>query len=152
MQTNYDSHIGTILLQFNDRAVTGLYFEDNITERDTPNEIARQCIGQLDEYFRGERKVFTVPIELDGTEFRKTVWQQLLQIPYGKTASYKDVANAIHNPKAVRAVGGANHNNPVSIIVPCHRVIGNNGGLTGYGGGLWRKEWLLEHERKNIGN
>lgn len=146
MQTIYHSPIGQILLQFNDYAITGLYFNDTITEQNPANEVAQQCMEQLDEYFKGTRKLFTVPLELNGTEFRKAVWQQLLKIPYGETASYKDIAVAVHNQKAVRAVGGANHNNPISIIVPCHRIIGSNGDLTGYGGELWRKKWLLEHE------
>lgn len=104
---------------------------------------------ELEEYFAGKRKEFTVPIDLCGTPFQKMVWQELLKIPYGETRSYKDIAMAIDAPKAVRAIGGANHNNPIPIIVPCHRVIGSNGALVGYGGGLSVKEKLLALEQAN---
>ena len=87
-----------------------------------------------------------VPLALQGTEFQQAVWRQLLTVAYGHTASYGEIARGIAKPRAVRAVGGANHCNPISLIVPCHRIIGSNGKLTGYGGGLWRKEWLLRHE------
>ncbi|MDR1965131.1 MAG: methylated-DNA--[protein]-cysteine S-methyltransferase, partial [Synergistaceae bacterium] len=96
----------------------------------------------------GGRRAFDVPLDLKGTDFQMSVWRALLLIPYGRTSSYGSIASALGRPKAVRAVGGANHRNPVSIIVPCHRVIGHDGGLTGYGGGLWRKQWLLDHESK----
>lgn len=110
------------------------------------------CAIQLAEYFSGRRRVFDVPLHLRGTPFQKKAWEALLAIPFGKTATYKDIAAAVGNPNSTRAVGGANHHNPVSIIVPCHRVIGSDGRLTGYGGGLWRKEWLLAHERKHPGD
>ena len=103
-------------------------------------------LAQLDEYFRGDRTAFTVKLDLRGTDFQKKVWAKLLGVQFGKTTTYKDLAGAVGNPAATRAVGGANHRNPVSIIVPCHRVVGSDGRLTGYGGGLWRKDWLLRHE------
>lgn len=109
----------------------------------------KACVVQLDEYFRGRRRRFDVRLEIKGTEFQKNVWRALVEIPYGKTASYRDIAKAVGNENATRAVGGANHANPISIIVPCHRIIGSDGRLTGYGGGLWRKEWLLAHEAKS---
>lgn len=112
--------------------------------------LLEQCKSQLDEYFAGARKFFDLPLLLEGTTFQKRVWEELAKIPYGKTLSYSDIANIMGNPGAVRAVGGANHSNPVSIIIPCHRVIGKDGSLTGYGGGLWRKQWLLEHEIKHL--
>ncbi|MFD1425932.1 O-6-methylguanine DNA methyltransferase [Kroppenstedtia sanguinis] len=105
-----------------------------------------EVIQQLNEYFAGKRQQFDLPIDLYGTAFQKLVWQQLLMIPYGEVRSYKDVAQAMGAPKAVRAVGGANNRNPVSILVPCHRVIGSNGSLVGYGGGLKIKEYLLRLE------
>ncbi|MZP30696.1 methylated-DNA--[protein]-cysteine S-methyltransferase [Heliobacterium undosum] len=105
------------------------------------------CVQQLDEYFQGARQSFSLALALQGTAFQRRVWEALAAIPFGETRSYREIAEAIGNPKAVRAVGGANHNNPVGIIVPCHRVIGSDGSLTGYGGGLWRKEWLLNHEK-----
>jgi methylated-DNA-[protein]-cysteine S-methyltransferase len=107
------------------------------------------ALRQLDEYFRGRRKVFELSLRFEGTEFQNRVWRSLLDVGYGETASYGDIARAIGRPAAVRAVGAANGRNPISIVVPCHRIVGRSGELTGYGGGLWRKEWLLRHERKN---
>jgi len=110
--------------------------------------VVAACLTQLDEYFQGERQTFSLKLAPEGTEFQKTVWCQVATIPYGETASYVDIAKAIGNEKAVRAVGAANGQNKIVIIIPCHRVIGHNGKLIGYGGGVWRKEWLLNHERK----
>ena len=104
------------------------------------------CIRELEAYFAGTLREFTVPIRLTGTDFRMKVWAELMLIPYGTTISYKDLALRIGQPSAMRAVGGANHHNPVSIIVPCHRVVGASGTLTGYGGGLGNKAFLLELE------
>ncbi len=102
----------------------------------------------MNEYFSGKRKTFELPLTQYGTEFQKRVWNELLQIPYGKIISYNGLSKSIGNVKAIRAVGACNGSNKVSIVVPCHRVIGSNGALTGYGGDLWRKKWLLEHEAK----
>lgn len=121
--------------------------QDELTRGD--DEDFAEIIEQLNEYFAGKRKEFTVPIDLYGTPFQVMVWQELLNIPYGQTRSYKDIAMAVDTPKAVRAIGGANHNNPIPIIVPCHRVIGSNGALVGYGGGLSIKEHLLQLEQAN---
>jgi methylated-DNA-[protein]-cysteine S-methyltransferase len=107
-----------------------------------------ECVRQLAEYFRGERDCFDVKLHIQGTEFQRKVWEALMKIPFGQTASYGDIAAAVGNRKAVRAVGNANNKNRIPIIIPCHRVIGGDGSLTGYGGGLWRKEWLLNHEKK----
>lgn len=109
--------------------------------------LIRECEAELGEYFDGRRKSFDVPLALKGTEFRLAVWRALQDIPYGETRSYGAVAEALGRPGAARAVGAANHANPVSIIVPCHRVIGADGSLTGYGGGLDAKEYLLKLER-----
>ena len=106
---------------------------------------------QAHEYFTGIRKDFTVPLNLVGTPFQKKVWEGLLSIPYGETRSYKQQSIILGNEKAIRAVAGANGENGIAIIIPCHRVIGDNGSLTGYGGGLQRKAWLLAHERKHSG-
>lgn len=106
---------------------------------------------QIDEYFCGKRKEFDLPLHLVGTEFQKSVWRGLLQIPYGETRSYKQQSIFLGNEKAIRAVAGANGENGIAIIIPCHRVIGENGSLTGYGGGLQRKKWLLDLERKHSG-
>jgi len=107
-----------------------------------------EAIRQLDAYFRGELRSFDLPLVLEGTTFQKTVWQELLKIPYGATVSYREIARRIGKLKAVRAVGAANGRNPLPIVVPCHRVIGSDGSLTGYGGGLQIKEFLLELERR----
>jgi methylated-DNA-[protein]-cysteine S-methyltransferase len=111
-----------------------------------PDELI-PSVRQLEEYFRGERREFTVRLATAGTVFQKRVWAELRKIPFGATATYGGIAAALDKPGAARAVGGANHLNPVSIVIPCHRVIGAGSELTGYGGGLWRKRWLLEHER-----
>jgi O-6-methylguanine DNA methyltransferase len=106
---------------------------------------------ELREYFSGKRKQFTVPLDTDGTSFQKEVWHALTSIPYGSTISYYSLSEALGNPLSVRAIASANARNPVSVIIPCHRVIGGNGNLTGYAGGLWRKKWLIEHEKKYSG-
>jgi methylated-DNA-[protein]-cysteine S-methyltransferase len=116
-------------------------------ERDAP--ILKRTAKQLAEYFHGERFEFDLPLALEGTGFQQRVWQELTKIPFAATWSYGQLAKAIGKPSASRAVGAANGRNPISIIVPCHRVIGSNGALTGYGGGMKAKQWLLEHERKH---
>jgi methylated-DNA-[protein]-cysteine S-methyltransferase len=113
-------------------------------------EILNQTLRQLSEYSHGKRKVFDLPLDVIGTDFQKQVWSELGQIPYGETRSYRDIARALKNEKAVRAVGAANGRNPISIIVPCHRVIGANGTLTGYAGGLAAKTKLLELEKLGL--
>ncbi len=110
-------------------------------------EMAAVC-QQLSEYFAGSRKIFAVKLQVEGTEFQKAVWNALLQIPYGETRSYKDIAMAIGRPQAFRAVGQAIHRNPIGIIIPCHRVVGTNGALTGFAGGIELKKRLLDHEAK----
>ena len=114
------------------------------------NKNINQLKKELGEYFEGKRKNFDVPLKIFGTEFQKNAWNALIKIPYGETRSYKTQAENVGKPKAVRAVGTANGYNRIAIVIPCHRVIGANGKLTGYGGGLWRKQWLLNHERKNL--
>ncbi len=114
-----------------------------ISEDDKKNQAV---IQQLNEYFESKRESFDLPLHILGTPFYKKVWAELCNVPFGNTASYKDIAMKIANPKAVRAVGQANNRNPIPIIIPCHRIIGSNGGLTGYGGGLEMKEKLLSHE------
>ena len=107
----------------------------------------QQAVNELEEYFNGNRSEFTFQLNPKGTDFQQRVWQELLQIPYGKTTSYLELSKKIGDVKAIRAVASANGKNPLWIVVPCHRVIGSDGSLTGYAGGLWRKQWLLEHER-----
>lgn len=148
----YESPIGTIEIRGSEAGVSGLSFVDLKEERAArriktapPGPVA-DGLAQLEGYFRGARKAFSVKLDLRGTPFQMRVWAELLRIGFGRTTTYKALAAAVGKPAATRAVGGANHSNPVSIIVPCHRVIGIAGQLTGYGGGLWRKEWLLRHE------
>lgn len=110
-----------------------------------PQEL-QDCVTQLDEYFKGERVDFDLKLNPKGTDFQKTVWDELLNIPFGKTRTYLEQTKYIGDPKAIRAVASANGRNPIWIVIPCHRVIGSDGSLTGYAGGVWRKKWLLEHE------
>ncbi|MBC2838343.1 methylated-DNA--[protein]-cysteine S-methyltransferase [Robiginitalea sp. SC105] len=117
-------------------------------EDSIPPALAEAC-GQLREYFNGERTVFDLPLAPEGTDFQQTVWQALLGIPYGKTISYMDLAKQLGDPAAIRAVAAANGKNPLWIVIPCHRVIGSDGSLTGYAGGIHRKKWLLNHESAN---
>lgn len=147
-----DSPIGELLLMSDGERLNGLYME---TER-TPSTLGadwrrdpallKPARVQLQAYFAGELRVFDLPLAARGTEFQHCVWNELERIPYGVTFSYGEIASRIGKPKAPRAVGLANGSNPISIIVPCHRVIGANGTLTGYGGGIERKRWLLQHE------
>jgi methylated-DNA-[protein]-cysteine S-methyltransferase len=116
-----------------------------LSDRNLPG-CMKECVRQMDEYFKGTRKKFSLKVLLEGTPFQEQVWQELRRIPYGKAVSYGDVARAIGKPLAFRAVGNANNKNPIVIIIPCHRVIGSDGRLVGYGSGIWRKEWLLRHE------
>jgi len=147
----YNSPVGYLRLTAEGPQLIGLDFSDEIHKnQEVTGEIMRNTIQQLDEYFAGKRRIFEIPIRLIGTEFQKKVWNQLIRIGFGEMVSYKDIAEQIGNPKAVRAVGFANGRNPISIIVPCHRVIGSNGKMVGYGGGVWRKEWLLSHEKKEL--
>lgn len=142
-----NSPVGLLTLRAEDGALTAILFGDQRTGLPGSDQILDQAEAELKEYFAGERKEFAVPIRLTGTEFQKKVWAALAEIPYGETATYGEIAVRIGKPKACRAVGTANHHNPVPIIVPCHRVIGAGGSLTGYGGGLEVKAYLLTLER-----
>ena len=143
----FHTPLGEMTACDNGAALTHLLFgKKSGEEKETPR--LRECQRQLEEYFAGKRFKFSLPIELEGTNFQKRVWQALTCIPYGEVWSYRELAQAVGNPKACRAVGMANHNNPISIIIPCHRVIGADGSLTGYGGGLDKKQYLLELEQR----
>ena len=147
----YETEIGTIGIRENNKYITDIYFSkidtnDNIEE----TELIKECFLQLKEYFEGNRKSFDLPIDAKGTEFQKKVWDELLKIPYGETKSYKEIALAIGNEKACRAIGMANNKNPIPIIIPCHRVIGSNGKLVGYAGGINVKEKLLNIEKIDL--
>ena len=143
-QAYYESELGLLEITANDKGITSVIFVDERQEEHT-NEMIDQCINELDEYFKGKKKSSQFRCLLREHHF-KNVWDALYTIPYGVSASYLDIAEKVGNTKAVRAIGGANSRNPISIIVPCHRVIGKSGKLVGYAGGLWRKEWLLKHE------
>ena len=148
-----ESPIGRLLLTSDGTSLTGLYMEtsrktqvtDGWVEDATVAPLA-ETVRQLTEYFAGTRREFDLPLRLKGTEFQQRVWRELTAIPYGETWSYGQLAKRINKPSASRAVGLANGRNPISILVPCHRVIGADGSLTGYGGGVERKQWLLAHE------
>lgn len=148
-----DSPIGPLGLIERDGKLTELFFgsapRPEAELRET--ELLRRAEAQLFEYFAGERKAFDLPLDPRGTPFQRRVWAALLTIPYGETRSYGEIAALAGSPKGFRAVGMANHQNPISIFIPCHRVIGKNGSLTGYGGGLERKKLLLELERAHTG-
>lgn len=144
-----ETPIGFVEISGTEEAITRLRFteqRDHIPQPAAPSGPVAEAIRQVEDYFAGRRQVFDLPLVLQGSDFQRQVWQQVLAIPYGEMRSYQDVANGLGNSRAVRAVGAANGQNPIAIIVPCHRVIGANGNLVGYGGGLWRKEWLLKHE------
>ncbi|WP_025027876.1 methylated-DNA--[protein]-cysteine S-methyltransferase [Caldalkalibacillus mannanilyticus] len=150
-QLDLESPIGVIEIVGTDQAIYSIMFSEregleHQIQDQTP-KVLMECATQLEEYFRGERKGFTFPYHYEGTAFQKNVWKALSSIPYAKTVSYKAIAMTIGSEKSVRAVGSANGKNRLSIVIPCHRIIGSNGNLTGYAGGLWRKEWLLQHER-----
>jgi methylated-DNA-[protein]-cysteine S-methyltransferase len=152
-ETWMESPLGRLHVLADDDAIVGLYLEDHsrkpavrgVEGLDWP--VLRAAREQLTAWFRGERTGFDLPLRPAGTPFQREVWRALAAIPHGETRSYAEVARAIGRPAAVRAVGAANARNPISIVVPCHRVVGASGDLTGYAGGLARKRWLLAHER-----
>ena len=144
----YDSPIGIIKVCGTNNYIKSLFFRDpDIKRIEKPPQLLLDCVRQLKEYFNEKRKEFDLPLQPEGTAFQKAVWNALLDVPFGVTASYFDVAIKLGNAKAVRAVGAANGKNPISIIITCHRIIGSDGKMIGYGGGLWRKKWLLKHEQ-----
>lgn len=147
----YKTAIGKIGIAEIDGSITNVYFENDmlpqsVTEEETP--VLIEAAQQLDRYLMGQLQQFTLPLSPVGTPFMKSVWTQLCHIPYGQTATYKEIATKTGNAKAARAIGLANNRNPIPVFIPCHRVIGSNGSLTGYRGGLGLKKILLEIERK----
>ncbi len=143
----YKSPIGTVKIAGSVDGIQSLVFieEPAETSKNIP-KFLKPCLQQLQEYFNGNRKDFDLKLHPKGTDFQISVWEELKRIPYGKTRSYMEQTKALGNLKAIRAVASANGKNPISIMIPCHRVIGSDGSLTGYAGGIWRKKWLLEHE------
>jgi methylated-DNA-[protein]-cysteine S-methyltransferase len=154
----YHSPVGLIKIVISDGCINEIIFLDHEDEMHADEKektideiniaVFKNCSNQLDEYFSGKRTVFELPLQQTGTPFQQSVWNELEKIPFGKTISYLQLARRIGNVKSIRAVGTANGRNNLSIVVPCHRVIGSDGSLTGYAGGLWRKQFLLEHENK----
>jgi methylated-DNA-[protein]-cysteine S-methyltransferase len=148
---SYSTLLGPICITQEDSAIIRISLQNEKIPEDSTKaetELLQLAFRQLAEYLDGKRKVFDLPLMFSGTPFQQQIWKQLQQIPYGATVSYKDIAAAIGNPKATRAVGQANHRNPIAIVVPCHRVISADGSLGGYGGGLPMKRFLLDLEKR----
>ncbi|AOW21401.1 methylated-DNA--[protein]-cysteine S-methyltransferase [Urechidicola croceus] len=150
--TYYKTPIGTAKIEGDENGIVSITVLDetlnSIADQnifDIP-ECLQECIHQLDEYFNGSRKEFSLKLNPIGTDFQKSVWKELLNIPFGKRKTYMEQTKKLGDPKAIRAVASANGKNPIWIVIPCHRVVGSDGSLTGYAGGIWRKKWLLEHE------
>jgi methylated-DNA-[protein]-cysteine S-methyltransferase len=150
--TYYKTPVGIAQITEEDGFISRIHIldeEHEVIPAETP--LLEEVMRQFDEYFAGTRKVFDIPINQPGTDFQQQVWQELLKIDYGKTISYNQQSQQMNSPLAIRAIASANGKNNLWVVVPCHRVIGSNGSLTGYAGGLWRKQWLLEHEAKVMG-
>lgn len=152
--TEHPSPLGTLVLAATDIGISGLYFEQHKYfkgiagwQRDDRHPLLRTAARQLDEYFAGQRSAFDIALDVSGTPFQRAVWDALRTLPFGSTTSYQAIAQSLGNPQAIRAAGTAIGRNPVSIIVPCHRVLGATGALSGFAGGLERKRYLLAHER-----
>jgi len=149
-KTYYLSPIGLIEVKGSEKGISHITFATEVNNIIENPPCLRECVSQLHDYFSGKRKKFNLALDIEGSDFQKKVWNQLLKVQYGKTQTYHDMAKGIENIKAVRAVGHALGCNPISIVIPCHRIIGSNGKLVGFAGGLWRKSWLLQHENKDI--
>ena len=148
METAYlNTELGTIEIKGDDSGLHSVIFlDDEYSQSLAVADCLQKAYSQLEEYFDGKRQDFQLKLTPQGTVFQQKVWKELENIPYGKTTSYMDMAKKLGDPKVIRAAASANGKNPISIIIPCHRVIGSNQSLTGYAGGLWRKKWLLAHE------
>jgi methylated-DNA-[protein]-cysteine S-methyltransferase len=152
--TYYQSPVGLLRISGTANYISAIHFIDHLEDqdKDRPSQelapIFIQCVEQLIQYFQGVRRQFEFPIHQEGTGFQRSVWNELLGIPFGKTISYLELSRRLGDPKVIRAAAAANGRNNVSIVIPCHRVVGSKNELVGYGGGLWRKRWLLQHEAK----
>lgn len=144
----YKSPIGNLRIVVDESSLVVLDFNEDEKKQSDEHRYINEVKKQLDEYFKGTRKLFDLNIKINGTDFQNKVWNELTKIPYGETISYKELATRIGNDKACRAVGNANNKNKISIVIPCHRVVGSNKNLVGYAGGLDKKEWLINHENK----
>lgn len=141
-----ESPLGFITIEGDSAGISSVYFSEENTVSDTIPESLQSSVKQIQDYFSGSLDQFNLKLAPKGTPFQQRVWKELLKIPFGKTRSYQQIANALGDPKVIRAAASANGKNPIAIIIPCHRVIGSDGSLTGYAGGLHRKKWLLNHE------
>ena len=151
METTYiRTPLGITRIEGDENGVSTISVLDQGTLSISIPEVLQNAVSQLNEYFEGKRNDFDFKLNPKGTEFQQKVWKGLLQIPYGKTRTYLEQSKVLGDVKAIRAVASANGKNPLWIVVPCHRVIGSDGSLTGYAGGLWRKKWLLEHENPTM--
>ena len=147
----YKSPLGPVEIVGGPDSILELNFVEDMLPGDTELTFCvKECVKQMDEYFKGRRKEFFLNLKPRGTEFQRSVWRRLENIPYGETVSYSEIAKGIDRPNAYRAVGSANGRNPIALVIPCHRVIGSDGSLTGYGGGLWRKRWLIGFEKGEV--
>jgi methylated-DNA-[protein]-cysteine S-methyltransferase len=146
-----DTPIGLIEVVACAKGIKSVAFKETELRQTKPGPFVEEALIQLREFFAGNREQFSLPLVPDGTAFESHVWNALQTIPFGQTCSYLDIANRLNNPGAIRAIGRANGANPIAVIIPCHRVIGSDGSLTGYAGGLWRKRWLLDHEARTAG-
>ena len=153
--TYYKTPIGLLKITGNNYGISSIIFIEDINKLEqfknikSPFDVPlclKVCVDQLREYFNGKRTKFSILLNPKGTPFQKSVWKELITIPFGKTTSYLSQSNSLGKPKAIRAVASANGKNPICIVIPCHRVIGSDGSLTGYAAGIWRKKWLLDHE------
>ena len=157
LKIRIQSPLGPIEIGSTTAFVTSIKFMDDATIPDFPSEvkdlptIIHHCIDELQDYFDGKLQKFNFPHQQEGTDFSQKVWQQLIALPYGQTVSYLEISKRLGDVKAIRAAASANGKNQLAIVVPCHRVIGNDGNLRGYAGNVWRKQWLLQHENKNSG-
>jgi methylated-DNA-[protein]-cysteine S-methyltransferase len=148
----HQTPVGVVRITEEDNFITSIaILDDKFEIKAAKSPLLKLTVEQLDEYFAGDRKVFDLPIRQSGTEFQQKVWEQLLKIEYGTTISYLQQSKLMKNPLGIRAIAAANGKNSLWIVVPCHRVIGSNGSLTGYAGGLWRKQWLVAHEARTMG-
>ena len=148
---SFVSPLGTAVIEGSKNGISRIYLSDEevISSEEIPEELSEAAV-QLKEYFSGKRSEFQLKLNPAGTEFQRKVWKLLQEVPFGETVSYLEIAKRLGDPKSIRAAASANGKNPLWIVVPCHRVIGSDGSLTGYAGGLWRKKWLLEHEKPSL--
>ena len=145
--TYYKTSIGTAKIEGDENGIQSItVLDDKIESSSEIPKVLQKCVQQLEEYFNGTRTEFTLKLNPQGTSFQKRVWKELLNVSFGKTRNYLEQSKKLGDPKAIRAVASANGKNPICIVIPCHRIIGSDGSLTGYASGLWRKKWLLAHE------